>query len=214
MLQVESYSKPFPLSSVLFYIEGESYSPQQLEQMASKMLWQAHHTSNTLLTKGQWSRCLTHEILSDSTPDPAFTRDRFGNHIDGMYWRTHPDGRAFVADPDIRRTLGCSFYDYASPSTTKTILPSSAPKQRKRKDPSPCIFPGCNRPGVRYPQAEGYLCQGHAQQRDSEIDLHPLRDPKLTAQQRQEIRELKAQSISLAELSRRFGVSANYIGRL
>lgn len=43
------------------------------------------------------------------TPDPAFTTDRFGRPIQGMYNRTHPDGRK-VNTKGQRIKNGASFY--------------------------------------------------------------------------------------------------------
>lgn len=50
------------------------------------------------------------EIYVESgVPDPAFTMDRFGRPIDGMYNRTHPDGRK-VNTKGQRVKNGASFY--------------------------------------------------------------------------------------------------------
>jgi hypothetical protein len=50
------------------------------------------------------------EIYTEvGTPDPALTQDRFGRPIQGMYNRTHPDGRKVNTD-EQRRKSGASYY--------------------------------------------------------------------------------------------------------
>jgi hypothetical protein len=50
------------------------------------------------------------EIYTEGgTPDPALTQDRFGRPIQGIYNRTHPDGRK-VNTKEQRKSSGASFY--------------------------------------------------------------------------------------------------------
>lgn len=50
------------------------------------------------------------EIYTEiGTPDPALTQDRFGRPTQGMYNRTHPDGRK-VNTAEQRKKSGASYY--------------------------------------------------------------------------------------------------------
>lgn len=65
---------------------------------------------NPILFESHLSSRKRREIMVESgIPDPAFTRDRWGRRIQGIYNRVHPGGRK-VNTKEQRASSGASFY--------------------------------------------------------------------------------------------------------
>lgn len=132
-----------------------------------------------------------HEIYtSDGTPDPAIH--------EGMYWRTHPNGRKF-ATPEIMRTTGCGFYDGIQ-ETDLEIVPE---RERKVRETVMCIGPECDKEAIRKSLCPGHLTQYHAGR--------PLTPINRVAKERIDaIGATWDSGETAAEAARRFGVSSGY----
>jgi|ERR1700677_13996 len=92
---------------------------------------------------------------SAGTPDPSI--------VEGMYWRTHPEGRPWLPD-ELRRATGGGFYGHKT--TGKEAVP--APPKRIIKK---CRFEGgCPKDAV----AKG-LCYRHRQQEKEGKGLRPIK---------------------------------------
>ena len=86
--------------------EGTDYTARELILLAEKILLEDPRPCGEdpmWLNMSMYKERLTREIQTASgTPDPSY--------IQGMYWRTHPDGRSFKADPESRKKNRSSFY--------------------------------------------------------------------------------------------------------
>jgi hypothetical protein len=91
---------------------------------------------------------------SAGTPDPSI--------VEGMYWRTHPQGRPWLSE-DERRGSGASFY--GTKRTSKEAIP--APPKRVLKK---CRFKGCSEDA----RVKG-LCYAHRGQERLGISLRPIK---------------------------------------
>ena len=91
---------------------------------------------------------------SAGTPDPSI--------VEGMYWRTHPQGRPWLSE-DERRGSGASFY--GTKRTSREAI-SAPPKQMLQK----CRFEGCSEDG----RVKG-LCYAHRQQERKGESLRPIK---------------------------------------
>jgi hypothetical protein len=149
------------------YVEGQEYTPEQLDMMATYWLWTRRENGqgDILLSASQWKGRYEREIYTadGKPPDPANTTDRFGNYIDGMYWRTCPGGRKWVTE-GVRRTMGCGFYSHAIAEGKKIVPPREVEEQVQ------CPGPGCDRPAKT-----GGLCPAHYQQQRQGRPLAPIR---------------------------------------
>lgn len=106
------------------YEEGKSYTPAQLDQIATQMLREdanrIEHTCGDppiegceckrrgvegenpiLLDSHLYTRKRREIMVSSGTPDPSI--------VQGLYNRVHPNGRK-VNDPESRKKFGLSFY--------------------------------------------------------------------------------------------------------
>jgi hypothetical protein len=86
------------------YVPGKVYTKRELTLMAELMLVEdpkPNHEHPAILTYERYKDRLKREIyVASGTPDPSI--------IQGMYWRTHPDGRK--VNSDEQRAKGASFY--------------------------------------------------------------------------------------------------------
>lgn len=138
---------------------------------------------------------------SSGIADPTLTE---GLNGEGMYWRTHPNGRKWATE-EMRRTTGCGFYDGVQ-STEREIVPPPPP-------PAPrevimCIGPECDQEAVGETRQ---LCPGHASQFYAGRPLRPIRRIKHRVAQ---IRATWDSGETHAEVARRFGVSTTYVSKL
>lgn len=84
----------------------QEYSDRQLQMIAEKILIndpKPHREHPAILLAPHYIERAKREIYTQrGTPDPSI--------VNGLYWRTHPNGRKFIADPDERRKHDSSFY--------------------------------------------------------------------------------------------------------
>jgi hypothetical protein len=92
---------------------------------------------------------------ANGTPEPHI--------IQGMFWRTHPQGRPWATE-EMRRATGCSFYSGVK-QTSREILPP--PPEPQELD---CLFEGCI-----YPVVSCGLCAAHTRQKRAGKPLGPIR---------------------------------------
>jgi hypothetical protein len=87
------------------YTEGVPYNHKQLEWMADKMIFTdlEYIPTGHILSRDMWKRRKRHEIYTDlGAPDP--------NIVEGLYWRTHPQGIPWRTSEEMRADGGQSFY--------------------------------------------------------------------------------------------------------
>jgi hypothetical protein len=135
------------------------YTQRELLLLAEKMLLEDKKPAEehpVWLNVAKIKDRLKHEIYcANGIPDPSI--------VQGLYWRTHPNGRPWVPE-DIRRATGSGFYGH----TRSTALPiPPPPPKEERKD---CSFDGCN-----YPAGNQGLCYSHHGQFKLGIPLRPVK---------------------------------------
>lgn len=142
-----------------------------------------------------------HEIYSSGQEiDPAYA--------EGLYWRTHPNGLKFEADPDLRRAHGSSFYDGVS----EGVSPVAPPPPKPPVEFKSCSFEGCtNKRATKIG-----VCGAHYQQILRGEELHPLRKqgPKLSPEDERTIQRRYLQGVSREDLALQFGVARSRIDRI
>jgi hypothetical protein len=135
------------------------YTRRELLLLAEKMLledpkpssdWPAYLSAASLRARQK------REIYcANGTPEPHI--------VQGMFWRTHPQGRPWATE-EMRRSTGCSFYSGVK-ETSREILPP--PPEPQKLD---CLFEGCI-----YPVVSNGLCAAHKAQRKRGLPLSPIR---------------------------------------
>jgi hypothetical protein len=137
------------------------YTPRELLLLAEKMLLEDEkppYEYPAWLNGSAMRDRLKREIYcSAGTPDPSI--------VEGMYWRTHPDGRPWQPE-DLRRGGGLSFYGVRT--TSAEAVP--APPIRTRRLPKQCRFEGC----LEDARVKG-LCPAHRAQENAGSPLRPVK---------------------------------------
>lgn len=96
-LRIDSRSRRFDVEDVPPFAAGQRHSVSDLDRIATRFLWERGRGEYCMfLTYDEWANRCAPELLAKGdlrAPDPSYTRDRHRNSIEGMYWRTHPEGR-------------------------------------------------------------------------------------------------------------------------